>query len=436
MPQLRDLVRLAPKRGLNLPGWVERLVSVGIVTADPQVARNQRCVNIAAFATVGTAVSHLLFNSIHDFRGLLLVNVYNLVSICGALLVPRLHRFGTHAGAIVLLLLILVVHSLVVWSFGLSSGLHIYFTLGGASLYFFGVQNWRLFLVAFVLFAIALIAALDFAPVEGFAIPDDHAFRGVLLTQALINTLVINAALLFYALSSLHRAEMELQDQHERSEALVQAVMPRPIAERLKSGQERRIADGVAMLSVLFADLAGFTTAAHDLPPEVVVEFLDGLVRTFDSLCENFGVEKIKTIGDSYMAAAGFEGRPAASAVALGRFALAMLEALDSQPALGGRKLQLRIGIHCGAATAGVIGSTRFSYDVWGDAVNVASRMESHGVPGRIQVSEPFHGLTKEAFEFEERGTTAIKGLDAVKTYFLVRQPDRGAPARAPSSVC
>src|SRR5205807_3902013 len=122
-----------------------------------------------------------------------------------------------------------------------------------------------------------------------------------------------------------------------------------------------RIADRIDMLSVMFADLADFTEAAHDLAPEDVVDFLDGLVRSFDALCEQHKVEKIKTIGDSYMAAAGFEGGGVIGAVALGRLALAIIMDIDRQPLLGGRKLKLRIGIHCGPATAGVIGDTRFS---------------------------------------------------------------------------
>jgi len=196
-------------------------------------------------------------------------------------------------------------------------------------------------------------------------------------------------------------------------------MMPPAIAERLKSGEER-IADRIEMLSVMFADLAGFTEAAHDLAPEQVVEFLDGLVRVCDSLCERYGVDKIKTIGDSYMAAAGFDGRQAAGAHAIGQLALAMMDEIARQPSLGGRKLRLRIGIHCGPATAGVIGDTRFSYDVWGDAVNTASRMESYGEPGRIQVSEAFRDLSADQFVFEERGATDIKGLGATRTYFLV----------------
>src|SRR5512145_289486 len=143
MTQLRDLVRREPRRGLKFPPWLERLASVGIVATDPNVVERQTCVNIAVFATAASALSHLVFNSIHAFHGLMIINVYNLIMICAALLVPALHRFGAHVGAVALIMLILVVHSLIVWSFGTNSDLQVYFTLGGAVLFFFGVKNWR-----------------------------------------------------------------------------------------------------------------------------------------------------------------------------------------------------------------------------------------------------------------------------------------------------
>ncbi|MGH6768218.1 MAG: adenylate/guanylate cyclase domain-containing protein [Xanthobacteraceae bacterium] len=418
--QRRDLVRREPKRGFDLPPWIERLLSVGIVSTDPGVVRRQRCVNVAAFALAANAGSHLVMNSLYDFHGLIVIHVYNAIMVVAALLIPRLHRLSENAAAVTLIVLIVFGNMFVVWALGITSDLHIYFTLAGAVLFMVGVQQWRLFFMLFALCLAALVFVLNFAPVDGFLLPEEWRLRDLLSTHAMINTITINAAMVFYALSTLRRAELELQSQYERSEALVAAVMPQPIAERLKSGDEN-IADRIDMLSVLFADLVGFTGAARNLPPEAVVAYLDGVVRCFDAECERLGVEKIKTIGDSYMAAAGLDGRAAEGAIAAGQLALAMIGMIDRQPALGGRGLQLRIGIHCGAATAGVIGDTRFSYDVWGDAVNFASRMESHGEPGRIQVSEAFRALTADAFEFEARGPIDIKGIGMTPTYLLLR---------------
>jgi adenylate cyclase len=149
------ILSAAPKRGLQFPRRLDQLVSLGIVTTDPQIVRRQRCVNIGGFATGASALSHLVFNSIHDFYGLAVVNGYNLIVICAAGLIPLLHRFGQNVGAITLILLVLVVHSCVVWSFGLESDLQVYFVLGGVVLFLFGLQNWRLSFFFFGLFVAA-----------------------------------------------------------------------------------------------------------------------------------------------------------------------------------------------------------------------------------------------------------------------------------------
>jgi len=420
--QRRDLVRQEPERGIELPIWFERLLMTGITSTDPDIVRRQRCVNVASFVAAGNSLWHLIFNAVYDFDGYIPVHIYNAVMLVVFLLIPRVHRFGENVGAMTLALIILVAHMFVVWAMGASSDLHVYYTLAGAFLLVMGVQHWRSFLVVFVLWIGALLFAAKFAPVDGIISPEDWQLRELLSTQAFVNATIINALIVFYALSALRRAELGLKYQYDRSEALVGAVMPSPIAERLKAGEER-IADRIETLTVMFSDLVGYTESVRRLPPEEVVDFLDQLVRIFDGLSAKYGVEKIKTIGDAYMAAAGIDGNGKEGAIAAGRMALAMQEVIAHQPTLGGRAPQLRIGIHCGPATAGVIGDTRFSYDVWGDAVNFAARMESSGKPGYIHVSESFHALTADHFEFEERdGTVELKGIGAVKSFFLLRE--------------
>ena len=197
-------------------------------------------------------------------------------------------------------------------------------------------------------------------------------------------------------------------------------VLPEAVARRLRSGNETRIADRIENVSVLFADLVGFTPAAHEQPPETVVEYLDEFVRAFDLMCETYGVDKIKTIGDSYMAVGGLQGGSVGGVIGIGRLALEMLKVQHRRAPLGDRTLELRVGIHYGTAIAGVIGDTRISYDLWGDAVNLASRMQSHGVPGRIQVSEKYRAAAGPRFLFEERGATEIKGIGVACTFFLL----------------
>jgi adenylate cyclase len=419
MSRLRDIIRQEPRRGLSIPPWLDRLLSVGIVSTDPHIVRRQRCVNVAAFVGALSGLSYIVMTSIYDLHELLPLNAHNAMLVIAGLVLPFCHRFGENFVAVIFVVLISIGQMYVVWMLGITSDLHIFFTLAGAMLFFFGIQNLRLFLGFFIYTATLLVITINYAPVDGILLPFDGRLRDLVSTQTLLSVVAINAALIFYALALVNRAEIDLEEQHARSEALISTVMPAPIAARLKAGEER-IADRIETLSVMFADLVGFTAAAHDLPPEEIVGYLDSLVRAFDAIAQQHDVEKIKTVGDCYMAAAGFDGRGREGAIAIGRFALAILDSAAHHAPLGTRKLELRIGIHTGPATAGVIGDTRFSYDVWGDAVNVASRMESHGIPGRIQVSEAFRDLTQETFAFEERGVLSIKGIGETRTYILV----------------
>ena len=245
MTRLRDLVRGQRTPAIQLPAWLDRLISIGIVSTDELVIERQRCVNVAAFAVAATALSHLIINGFHDFHGLILVNADNMLMLAVSLLVPRLHRFGDMPAASCWFSRSCSDRLFIVWSLGLASALHIYYTLGGAMLFFFGVENWRLFLILFGLYVLALVLALNLAPVAGLVMPEDQAFRDMLSGQAMINTAAIIAALIFYALWDRDRARMELQDEHARSEALLGTLMPQAIAARLKSGREARIADKI-----------------------------------------------------------------------------------------------------------------------------------------------------------------------------------------------
>lgn len=418
MTRLRDLMRAAERPRFAMPAWLDRVTSFGIVSDDPQVVRRQRFTNLGAFAAAANAASHLAINTYYEPANLMPVHIYNAGFILAALSVPLLHRFGPDVGAFCLVLLILSGNTYVVWMLGTDSALHVYLTLAGAMLFMFGVERWRLFLGWFALATLVLGVTVVLAPEHGLVLRADDPLHRTLSSHAMLNTIVINALLIFYALSLLRQAEARREIEHARSEALLAALMPPPVAARLKAGASH-IAERIDNLSVLFADLAGFTGAARALPPEEVVAYLDAVVRRFDELAEAFGVEKIKTIGDSYMAVGGLDGDAAAGALAAGHLALALIEETGRLPPLGGRTLGLRIGIHAGAATAGVIGETRFSYDVWGDAVNVAARMESYGEPGRIQVTPAFRALAGETFAYQARGSIEMKGLGTVETVFL-----------------
>ena len=203
--------------------------------------------------------------------------------------------------------------------------------------------------------------------------------------------------------------------EQERSEQLLLNVLPAPIAARLKQGEEV-IADGFPEVTVLFADLVDFTRRSQETTPERVVRILDDLFSALDDLAERHGLEKIKTIGDAYMAVGGLpEPRPD-HAEAVAEMALAMREEVARHLDPGGRPLAVRIGIDTGPVVAGVIGRRKFSYDLWGDTVNTASRMESHGVAGCIQVTDRAYRRLRDSYRFERRGPIQVKGKGELVT--------------------
>jgi guanylate cyclase len=218
-----------------------------------------------------------------------------------------------------------------------------------------------------------------------------------------------------------------LRQEQAKAENLLLNILPRSIAEKLKA-QTQPIADHFGSASILFADVVDFTPWSERHAPAEVVGYLDRLFSCFDDLAERHELEKIKTIGDCYMVAAGVPTPRPDHATALARMALDMLEAMCADDEVGRLGLELRIGINSGPVVAGVIGRKRFLYDLWGDAVNTASRMESHGTPGRIQITRATYELVADEFECLPRGTIAIKGKGDVEAWYLVgRRGDRGS---------
>ena len=228
----------------------------------------------------------------------------------------------------------------------------------------------------------------------------------------------IVVALVSYFVGQKNSALALLGEEQERTDRLLKNVLPDEIAEVLKR-ETRTIADRYGATSILFADVVGFTPLAAQIAPEQVVSMLNEIFSHFDGLAEKYGVEKIRTMGDGYLAASGVPAIRDDHAPALARMALDMSEYAHTRLARGDSPLQIRVGMHSGPVVAGVIGHTKFHYDLWGDTVNTASRMESQGVPGRIQISEETFELIRDEFLCEPRGTIDVKGKGEMKTWFL-----------------
>ena len=209
-------------------------------------------------------------------------------------------------------------------------------------------------------------------------------------------------------------------------------ILPREISETLKAGP-RTIAEQYDDASILFADVVDFTPMAAGMTPLSLVELLNDVFQCFDTLVEKYDLEKIKTIGDCYMVAAGVPSPRPDHARALALMALDMQSAMQSADGIGHLGLELRIGINSGPVVAGVIGRKRFLYDLWGDAVNTASRMESHGASGRIQITRATKELLEAEFVCEPRGTIELKGKGATEAWYLIGP--RGTDEEAPASI-
>jgi guanylate cyclase len=238
------------------------------------------------------------------------------------------------------------------------------------------------------------------------------------------------SAVAFFLLSLFIRerntALEQVRFERDRSERLLLNILPKEIAPRLKDNHAT-IADSYENASILFADIVNFTPWSAELPPDEMVEMLNEIFSYFDSLLDKYGVEKIRTIGDNYMCAAGVPVPRPDHAQTLARMALDMRTYIRSRPPRNGKRLNFRIGINSGPLVAGVIGTKKFVYDLWGDPVNVAARMESYSVPGKIQIGAQTYRLIHDQFICEPRGILEIKGKGKLATWFLIgeRKPAR-----------
>ncbi|NES03018.1 MAG: DUF3365 domain-containing protein [Okeania sp. SIO2F4] len=246
----------------------------------------------------------------------------------------------------------------------------------------------------------------------------------------LVGLSVLGVAGLTLVISKLRRTSTELErrviertaelaEEKEKSESLLLNILPEQIAERLKQG-DHQIAEGFAEVTILFADIVGFTLLSEKIPPEDLVILLNKIFSEFDRLSDRHGLEKIKTIGDAYMVASGLPIPRTDHVEAVAEMALDMQEAIAKFNQDYNCQLSIRIGINSGPVIAGVIGTKKFIYDLWGDAVNTASRMESHGIPGAIQVTTSTYNLLENKYIFQERGVISVKGKGEMKTYLLV----------------
>ncbi|MGZ4142340.1 MAG: adenylate/guanylate cyclase domain-containing protein [Actinomycetota bacterium] len=419
-------------------GLIERMARIGALPDDSEETRLRKASLVLSVLLI-TALS-TAWTSLYFIKGLPVSGsiplAYQVVSIVSVLVFLRTKRFRLFRTSQLLMMALLpaALH----WSLGgffPSSGviLWAFFAPLGALL-FAGTKEAVPWFVLFV----ALTA--------GLGIADPHlASKAPVLGHALIIGLfVLNISgptftcfiMLHYFVGERERALAALDREHQkvvyeqaRSEGLLLNVLPPSIASRLKASPQV-IADAFPDVTVLFADIVNFTPLASRLPPEELVRLLDGLFTDFDELAERYGLEKIKTIGDAYMVAGGLPVERPDHAQAVAEMALGMNAAVANRGAVMGSEFALRIGIDTGPVVAGVIGRKKFIYDLWGDTVNTASRMESQGVSGRIHVTGRTRDRLATEYVFECRGEVDIKGKGPMTTYFLLDKRHDGSVER------
>ena len=416
-------------RDVPLFAWLGRLAQfaeLGTSFYPRPVRRRLTVVNVMAFLI---ALFSAVYACVFAYYGATLylpLIVANLILVVVALSIPLAHRINDIAAALLLALAEFVALFFFVWALGRDSGIQINYIVAAAVAFaLYGLSHLRI-VIAVSAIALALhLAAWFLFPPEQALIAADPVLLANLYVSSAVTTFGIIALIVGYAFTVAERARAE-------ADSLLSNILPEAIAERLKERPGVRVADSVAEASVLFSDLVGFTGLSQQLGAERTVHLLDEIVTEFDRLAAAHGVEKIKTIGDGYMAVAGVSAPQPDHLLRLARMALRLPDLVSRLSAAHGVDLKIRIGIAGGPVMAGVIGADKFSYDVWGETVNLASRLESHGLPGEIQVSHSVMESLGDGFVFEARGSIEVKGVGQLATWLLKEErgdfPRDGAP--------
>lgn len=380
--------------------------------------RRARILSIVAWLAVVVSVS---FVAVQFLIGAFMWQVIS-INIIAALIfavIPMLHRFGELVAPVTFIIAAYVTVFASCWDVGTGSGAQLFFIVGSClAVLVLGIEH---IVLASILAAIgaALVILSEFLIPRSTGLQPPWAqSTGFVVTT--LSACVMVVVTVWFALRDTARAEAVMEEQYERSEALLANMLPASIAERLKEPERHLIADKYDEASVLFADIVGFTERASSTAPADLVRFLDRLYSAFDALVDKHGLEKIKVSGDSYMVVSGVP-RPRPDHIqALADFALDMADVGAALKDPHGRAVPLRVGLATGPVVAGVVGSRRFFYDVWGDAVNVASRMESTDSVGQIQVPDAVYHRLKNDFVLRERGHIDVKGKGVMRTWYLV----------------
>jgi adenylate cyclase len=427
-----DDAKPRPASDMNWSARLQSVIHYGTEGYPPRVARRLRAVNITTGLAASLAAVFAIMQFLDPTPGIAKVAAINAFDAVLFASIPLLHRFGPRVAAITLVLSIYASHFIVISLLGSVTGMAFHYLVVIALLaLFFGTGSTLLAALLAALGAALIVAVETLAPRNTGLLSDSMMFVSYLM--GVISGCAILFWVVYYMARQTERAEAIAEREHRRSEELLALILPGNVAARLKD--KGIVADRYADASILFADMAGFTARASDTDPEELVRFLNEVFSRFDGLVKRHGLEKIKTTGDAYMVVSGVPAPRPDHAEALADLALDLHQATAGLVDGRGRDVPLRMGIAAGPVVAGVIGTEKFFYDVWGDAVNTASRMESTGEPGRIQVAPEMYERLKDRFEFDARGVVEIRGKGLMRTWFLTGRRDFNAASSSPRAA-
>ena len=394
--------------------FIRRIASLGIEGYPPDIQRRLKIVNVFSSLVVITTCIYAVQLWTSGKQEMMPVVYINLGLALIVSLVPFMHRFNEMAGCLLLVVAEFVALIGFTAFFGRLGGAPLQYVVAAAAPFviFEARRFWLIISIVVAALLLHLVAWFEF-PMEAAQIKADDKLISSLYVQGAITTFGLIAACVYYAFSLFERAKAE-------TETVLRNVLPDSVVERLKASPGETIADGFSEASVLFADITGFVSMARGLGPERTVALLNRLVSAFDELAERHGVEKIKTIGDAYMVASGVPIPRQDHAQSLAAMALDLIAAVERASAAENIPLNVRVGMASGPMMAGIIGKNKFSYDVWGDPVNLASRLEQSSVPGFIAICPTCYAALREAFILEPRGMIEIKGVGQQESWYLI----------------
>ncbi|MCE8556478.1 hypothetical protein KBY29_19375 [Ruegeria pomeroyi] len=415
-----DLAEVQPEFTSRLPRWLAWYLSYDLADKDKRERRQQLTLNIVALGACISASFYVIVYLLYDL-GLwpsALGAAFNAIIFISLPFLHKRDRFLPFLWGAIIASLNLV---FLTYLMGIGSGISLLLFIPPAVvLMVYGPTSTGYLTISSLTSLVSATFCAWFISEPALTPARDPLLQNGLMATSILSTLALVVFPAYLGFLRAERAEDALEAEHARSEALLYNLLPTEIAARLKDAPDQTIADSLDHTAILFADIVNFTPRSARMAPEELVSFLNRIFSTFDELAAKHGLEKIKTIGDAYMVAAGLPQPVDRPVHRVAEMAFDMLDALRALSDEIGEAIEIRIGLHAGPVVAGVIGHQKLFYDVWGDTVNTASRMESHGAAGRIQVTAAAKAELEGNYTLEPRGTVVVKGMGEVETWWLL----------------